>query len=233
MAKKIAKQELPKTEEGLDSVAVSVIEHASAPIQAEDPKWKDISPVLWTAFLDAHADWTPAYAACKVAHLPKDTEKKNLAEKALRKSLTDLLDRGFLLDPRTAEDAVAMGFELIDPTHTVPTEVTDTVDMDRITNGPIPGSHTHVINYRIDGSTHRAKAPYHMAVFQVYIKNADDPAPSLHNDQGWSKDYVNLTEPFEMVHKDEDANKIAYYRAHWEAHGGLKGKWAMASARIP
>jgi hypothetical protein len=52
-----------------------------------------------------------------------EAEAKNLAENALRTTLTDLLERGFLIAPRTSENAVAMGFHLIDDTRTVVTVV--------------------------------------------------------------------------------------------------------------
>jgi hypothetical protein len=59
------------------------------------------------------------------------------------------------------------------------TAVNDAADIDGISNGAIPGSHTHVISYRIEGRSNRAKAPYHLAVFQVYIRGTDDPEPIL------------------------------------------------------
>jgi hypothetical protein len=233
MAKKIAKYTLPKTEEALDTLANSVLTYVTPHIEGANADWTDIPAASWVAFKAAHAAWVPAYAACKGAHLPKDTEAKNLAEKALRAALTDLLDRGLLLPPRTSEDAVAMGFHLIDDTRTPITEVNDAVDIDRIVNGAIPGSHTHILHYHIEGSPHRAKAPYHLAVFQVYIRGAGDPEPILNSERGWSKDYISMTEPFEMRHEPGDVGKTAYYRAHWETSGGVKGPWAMASAEVP
>jgi hypothetical protein len=70
-------------------------------------------------------------------------------------------------------------------------------------------------------------------VFQVYIKGKDDPEPILNSERGWSKDYVSMTEPFEIRHEPDDIGKIAYYRAHWETTGGTKGPWSMASAEVP
>jgi hypothetical protein len=233
MAKKIAKYTLPKSEEALDTLANSVLTYATPHIEGAEADWADIPAASWTAFKEATAAWTPAYAACKGAHLPKDTEVKNLAKAALRTVLSDLLERGLLIDPRTSEDAVAMGFHLIDDTRTSVTTVNDAVDIDSIANGAIPGSHTHIVRYHIEGSPHRAKAPYHLAVFQVYIRGADDPEPILNSERGWSKDYISMTEPFEIRHKPGDMGKTAYYRAHWETAGGVKGPWSMASAEVP
>ena len=233
MAKKIARYTLPKPEEALDTLANSVLTYATPHIEGPNADWTDIPAASWTAFKEAHTAWGPAYAACKGAHLPKDTAAKNLAETALRGALSDLLERGLLLTPRTAEDVVAMGFELIDDTRTAVTVVHDTVDIDSVSNGPVPGSHTHILHYRIEGRAHRAKTPYHLAVFQVYIRGADDPEPVLNSERGWSKDYISMTEPFEIRHESGDVGKTAYYRALWETAGGVKGPWAMASAEIP
>jgi hypothetical protein len=233
MTQKIAKYTLPRSEEALDTLANGVFTYASPHIDGAEADWTDVPTASWTAFKAARAAWGPAYAACKGAHLPKETEAKNLAEAVLRAALTGLLDRGFLLDPRTAEDAVAMGFHLIDDTRTTLTVVSEAVDIDEITNGPIPGSHTHIIRYHIEGHPHRSKAPYHLAVFQVYIRGPADPEPILNSERGWSKDYVSMNEPFELRHEPGDVGKTAYYRAHWETDGGLKGPWAMSSAEVP
>jgi hypothetical protein len=233
MAKKIAKYELPKSEEALDTLANSVLTYATPHIEGANADWTDIPTASWTAFKAAHAAWVPAYAACKGAHLPRETEVKNLAEDALREALTDLLDRGLLLEPRTAADAVAMGFHLIDGTRTVVAVVNDAVDIDSITNGPITGSHTHILHYHIEGNPHRSKAPYHLAIFQVYIQGAGDPPPILNSERGWGKDYLSLNEPFELRHEPGDMGKIAYYRALWETEGGVKGPWSMTSAEVP
>jgi hypothetical protein len=195
--------------------------------------WTDVPAASWTAFKDAFVAWGPAYAACKSAHLPRDTAAKNLVEHPLRAALSDLLERGLLLAPRTAADMVAMGFHLIDDTRTTVTVVNDAVDIDEITNGVIPGSHTHVVRYRVEGRSSRAKAPYHLAVFQVYVRGADDPEPILNSERGWSKDYISMVEPFEIRHEPADVGKTAYYRAHWETSSGVKGPWAMSSAEVP
>ncbi|MDR1324584.1 MAG: hypothetical protein LBK00_00935 [Treponema sp.] len=233
MAKKIAKHTLPSTEEGLDSLANSMLTYVTPFIEGPNAAWTDIPITSWTVFKEAHAAWVPAYAACKGAHLPKDTEAKNLAKTGLRTAISDLLERGLLLAPRTSEDVVAMGFHLINNTHTTVATVNDAVDIDRIVNGTIPGSHTHTLYYHIEGKPRRAKAPYHLAVFQVYIRDASDPEPILNSERGWSKDYISMTEPFVMRHEPEDVGKTAYYRAHWETSGGVKGPWAMASAEVP
>jgi hypothetical protein len=233
MSKKIAKYKLPHKEEDLDTLANSVYTYCSPHITGAAPDWPDIPLTVWTAFRTALAAWTPAYEACKVPHLPGQTEAKNLARTALQDALTDLLDRGLLLPPRTAADAVSMGFPLIDDTPTSVEEIRDTVDIDSITNGIIPGSHLHVIHYHILGSAHRAKAPYQMAVFQVHYRNQGEDEPDLNAGHGWGRDHLSMNEPFELHHEPEHAGKTAYYRARWQTHAGLQGPWAMASALVP
>jgi hypothetical protein len=233
MAKKIAKYTLPRKEDALDTLANKILTYATPHIEGPGADWTDLPAMSWAAFKEAHAAWVPAYAVCKGAHLPKDTEAKNLAESTLRASISDLLERGLLIAPRTSEDVVAMGFRLINKNRTAVTVVNDAVDIDRIVNGAIPGSHTHIIHYHIEGKPHRSKAPYHTAVFQIYIKGADDPEPILNSERGWSKDYLSMAEPFEIRHEPVDVGKTAYYRASWEASGGIKGPWAMASAEVP
>jgi hypothetical protein len=233
MAKKIAKEELPHKEEALDTLAHSVLDYATPHIEGANADWTDIPTEKWTAFKEVVAAWTLAYATCKGAHIPHDTEVKNLAKAALCDALTDLIDHGLLVFPRTEADVVGMGFSLIDHSRTSVVVVNDAVDIDHISTGTIPGSHVHIVQYRIEGKKSRAKTPYHLAVFQVYLKGEGDAEPLLDNERGWSKDYVSMTEPFEMRHDPADRGKIAYYRAQWETTNGVKGPWSMSSAEVP
>ena len=157
MAKKIARHALPRSEAELDTLANSVLTYTTPHIEGQEADWTDIPAASWTAFKTAQAAWVTAYAACKGAHLPKDTAAKNMAGNVLRESLRGLLDRGLLLAPRTAEDAVAMGFRLLDDTRTTTTVVNDAVDIDSISNGPIPSSHIHIMRYHIEGHARRSK----------------------------------------------------------------------------
>jgi hypothetical protein len=67
------------------------------------------------------------------------------------------------------------------------------------------------------------------AVFQVCVRAKGEMPPLLTDNAGWSNDCVSMTEPFTYQHNAEDAGKIAYYRACWEANSGAKGKWTMTS----
>ena len=233
MLKKIAKYALPKREKDLDTLANSVYTYGSPHITGQDPDWTDIPIVSWTAFVAALNGWGQAYAACKIPHLPSETAAKNQAEAQLRSSLMELLYRGLLLPPRTAEDVVAMGFHLVDYSHRSAGKVTDTVDIESIANGTIPGTHTHIIRYRIQGRARRAKAPYKMAVFQIAVRGSSESAPDLNTDEDWGRDHNNVNEPFTIHHGPEHTGKTAYYRACWQASAGPRGPWAMSSAPIP
>jgi hypothetical protein len=250
--KRITGYKFPDSEEDLDTLANSVltyakphIEGASAPstgsgtgggsvaepVEAVEP-WPDISASSWTAFKAAYAAWGPAYAACKGAHPRRDTEAKNKALVALRFTLAGLLERGLLLEPRTAKDAAAMGCHLLDATATVLGVMIDVLIIDSLTNDPIPGSHTHIIRYHIKQNTHSTRVIYYQAVFQVYLQGAGDPPPVLNSERGWSKGYVSLNAPFELRHEPGDVGKTAHYRVRWVTEGGVKGPWSMASAKV-
>jgi hypothetical protein len=233
MAKKIAKYEIPRKDESLDRLSSKMLAHGSLNIDGPDPMWTDIPAILWGKFKAAQEKWAMAYAKCKGEHLPSDTAAKNTAKAELLVTLENLIAHGFLLPPRTAADIVALGFSLIDDSNTPTTEINDTVDIDEITNGPTPGTHVHVVKYRIAGSPSRAKEPYQMAVFRVCVRDKALPPPSVDGDEGWGNDITSMKSPLKRRYDDADDGKIAYYRAHWEAKGGLKGNWAMASAMIP
>jgi hypothetical protein len=238
MSKKIAKYQLPHGDADLDELIDRLFFYAGPRIEGDSaagtpPVWTDIPVSYWLGFKTARLEWKPAYEACKSPHLPPATERKKLKRKALCDAIDDLIGHGLLVEPRTAEDVVAMGFKLIDDNATHPTEITDTVEFDSIVNDIIPGSHTQIVNYRIFGRATKAKTPYHAAVFQVCIRGPDEPAPDLNNDADWGKDILNMNSPLRVQHKRADSGKIAYYRGQWEAEGGLKGPWAMDSAEIP
>jgi hypothetical protein len=72
-----------------------------------------------------------------------------------------------------------------------------------------------------------------MGVFQICIRKPGEPEPSISDESVWSKDIICLSSPLKIQHKDTDAGKDCYYRAHWEALDGKKGKWSMIRAMIP
>jgi hypothetical protein len=232
MSEKIVKRTLPKTEAALNMRAKSVHDYAEPRVEGVGAIWTDIPLPTWMSFKTAFAIWTLIYEKCQKPHLPGDTEAKHSAETELRRTFTELMDRGLLLAPRTSEDLVSMGFEFVDDTRTVITEVTDTVNFGNILNGPVAGSHVHIVPYNITGKKSRAKAPYHLAVFQMYIQGPDDPPPILEEDKWWGKDILSKNEPFEHHHKAEDVGKIAHYRARWETANTVVGPWTMTNAQV-
>jgi hypothetical protein len=232
MSEKIAKYRLPNKEEDLDILADNVFTYAEPRIARGDVGWTDIPAAAWAAFKVALAVWKPIYAVCKKPHLPTDTKAKNKAETALRKALSELLRRGFLLDPRTTVDAVSMGFRLLAGSRSVMKVVIDLVEIDSITNSPATDSHIHIMRFCVKGRRNRAKAPYRRAVFQAYIQGPGDPPPFINGVTGWGKEYGCQKEPFVMQHDASDAGTMAYYRACWETTSGVRGPWTMRSARV-
>ena len=177
--------------------------------------------------------WTPAYEACKAPHLPSQTAAKNQAKADLADALRELIYRGLLLPPRTTADILAMGFHLADLIHTPIEKIEDLVDIDTITTGIVPGTHVHIVHYHIHGSPTRAKDPYQLAVFQVYLRGPNDPEPVLESEDPWGPDHTNMNEPFEVHYGPEHTGWTAYYRARWQAYNSVRGNWTMSNALIP
>ena len=233
MSKKIVKYEVPTNEEELDAMANRIYTYGGPHITGPDADWTDIPLPTWTAFRSALMAWSPAYAACKVPHLPGHTAPKNLAKGNLRSAIDDLIMRGLCEPPRTLEDLLNMGFHERDSTRTPVEKIDDFVDIDTILNGVIPGTHDHTVHYRILGHPTRAKAPYQMAIFQVYVRGPADPEPVLKSEEPWGPDQTCMNEPFEVSYEPQDMGKTAYYRARWQVIGGVRGGWSMATAIIP
>jgi hypothetical protein len=226
MAKKIARYRLPDGAAALDSLATSVLKYAMVPIEMGKPHWADVPAASWTAFQDAYTAWTPAYAACKVAHLPKDTEAKNLAETALRDALSDLLDRGFLLPPRTAEDVVAMGFALRDTTHTahpVPSLKPETL-------AEPTGKEKHTVTAIHPVEKTKKKPPLVKGVaFASRIRTAGEPPATT--DTMPSVFQTGTSRAFQW--NEADHGKVADYATAYENDSGDRGPWSdVVSALI-
>jgi hypothetical protein len=235
MAKRIGKRTLPQKEEELDTLTNNIVTYATPHIEGiggNNPDWPDIQLPHWMAFKSAREDWVIAYAACKVPHLPVTTQAKNSAKEVLCDTLNELLDHGLLSSPRVAKDIVGMGFSLIDNIPTDTKVVYDTVDFGSIISNTVLGSHQHIVPYHIAGSANRSKAPYNRAVFQVCIRDRNEPPPLVTEDDGWSGGYDSMREPFAYQHSAADAGKLAYYRACWVARNSVRGKWAMTSGEI-
>ncbi|MDR3324576.1 MAG: hypothetical protein LBS82_01120 [Spirochaetaceae bacterium] len=177
-------------------------------------------------FLDARAEYQAEKT--KSRQLAKD-RKKAAVKAAMRKFANSSVRFNDKMQP---EDKLELGIGPHDETDTEQGEVGNAVDM-TITNDPLANSHRHILHYRKLGSKSKAKAPWHMAVFQTYIQGPGDPDPDIRNEAMWSKDIINMTTPLKHQHNPADAGKMAWYRAHWEANGGKKGDWSMACATIP
>jgi hypothetical protein len=234
MAKKLAKYEIPKSDKAVDRLAKSVLAYAGPRIEGINggtPQWPDIPIASWMTFKSTQEVWVVAYAACDVPHLPSVTEAKNLAKAELRLALSDLLERGLLVYPRTTDDVLAMGFSLVDDTPTSVTMVTDAVDM-TISNDPLPDSYRQIIHYKILGAASRSKEPYLLAVFQIYIQGPGDPPPRIDDDSVWSNDIINMKSPYTHQHLSTDVGKTCWFRARWQAKGGKRGPWTMRRAGI-
>ena len=215
MINKFAKTGLPKTEAALDTLANSILAYAAPHIEGSGgtaSDWTDIPATSWGAFKAALVKWTPLYAKCKAAHLPQDTEEKNLAKDTLRAALQDLIVRGLLASPRTPVDAVAMGFELLDTARSPRPTPTDHVAFEFAID---PESHTVRISYRREGSKGYGKGTYHGVEVRFWVRPLDAAAPETADADGWRSE-VDTATPWAHTFAASEIGQRLYVAMRWE-----------------
>jgi hypothetical protein len=140
--------------------------------------------------------------------------------------------RYFTKPPLKEADFASLGFKVQGTTRTSGGEILDTVEMSFL-NDPRPDTHTQYAHYKKLGFLSKSKAPYHKAVFQIYIQGPGDPPPRMDDDSFWSRDITCMASPLVSTFKSTDAGKICWYRARWESFDDKQGRWTMAWAMIP
>jgi hypothetical protein len=193
-----------------------------------------------TAANGGTAEWPhiPAAEIEKLTELFDDFHRKHMvckgdptsADRLARKEAADRLEefmRYFIkrylnFDPVTDVDREKMHLHLRDTKPTPQGPVSDGVEV-TITNDPLADSHRHILHYKREGASNKAKAPWHLVVFQTHIQEPDTPDPMIDGERFWSKDFINLDSPYTHQHLSTDAGKTCWYRAHWEASNGAKG----------
>jgi hypothetical protein len=190
-----------------------------------------------TALCALMAGFIEGFSKARHAYLIDKTKEKRIEKDAKKKMLTKAMQefantsiRWNNLMPES--EKVAMGIHPRGTTHTPQGDVTDVVAM-TIINDSVLESHRHIISYKKLGSASKAKAPWHMAIFQIYIQGPGDPVPVIDDEDTWSNDVINMATPFIHKHRSTDVGKIAWYRACWVARGGKKGDWTTGRAMIP
>ncbi|MDR1325867.1 MAG: hypothetical protein LBK00_07525 [Treponema sp.] len=225
MTNKFAKTGLPGTEEALDTLANSVLTYATPRIEGGGGTagdWTDIPAASWGAFKTALAEWTPLYAKCKAAHLPQDTELKNTAKDKLRAAVGDLIAHGLLANPRTAADALAMGFELLDHAHSPKPTPTDHVEFEFALD---PESHTVRIAYHIEGRKGSGKGSYHGVEVRFWVRPLDAAAPETAADDGWRSE-VDTATPWARTFAASEIGQRLYVAMRWENQSSGKDQAA-------
>ncbi|MDR1220239.1 MAG: hypothetical protein LBK73_11625 [Treponema sp.] len=237
MTNKFAKTGLPKVEEALDTLVNSVVTYAAPHIEGSGGTpgdWTDIPAASWSAFKAARAEWTPLYAKCKTAHLPQDTELKNAAKDKLIAALQDLIARGLLANPRTPADAVGMGFELLDHSHSPRPTPTDHVEFEFALD---PESHTVRIAYHIEGRKGHGKGSYHGVEVRIWVRPLDAPAPETAETEGWRSE-VDTATPWSHTFTAAEIGQRLYVAMRWENQSSGKdqasgkGPWSAISSVI-
>ena len=225
MISKFAKTGLPKREEALDTLVNSVLSYAGPHIEGSGGTagdWNDIPAALWGVFKTALAEWTPLYAKCKAAHLPQDTELKNTAKNNLCAALRDLIAHGLLANPRTPADALAMGFELLDHTHSPRPTPTDHVEFEFALD---PESHTARVAYHIAGRKGYGKGTYHGVEVRFWVRPLDAPAPETADAEGWRSE-VDTATPWARTFAASEIGQRLYVAMRWENQSSGKDQAA-------
>jgi hypothetical protein len=174
-----------------------------------------------------------ALAEYKIDMTPEKRLNRDEKRAALREGMQDFAATSVRRNKRMpGADKLFMGIGPEDKTDTPQGAVSDAIDM-TITNNPVADSHAHIIHYKKLGAANRAKAPWHLAVFQIVIQGPGEGDPAIDDDAVWSKDIINLSSPYYHQHNSADVGKTCWYRARWEADGGKQGLWAMSRAMIP
>jgi hypothetical protein len=192
--------------------------------------WKAAECAAVVLKIGTYLEKRAAYLAdkSKARRLDKNAAMEVL-KAAMRKFANDAIRFNDLM---TVAQKFLMGVGPHDEVDTPQGAVADAVEM-TVVNDPVPDSHTQIIHYKKMGFKSRAKAPWHMGVFQICIRNPGEPAPDIDDESVWSKDIICLSSPFVYKHRAVDVGKDCYYRAHWEAEDGKKGGWTMVRAMIP
>jgi hypothetical protein len=178
-------------------------------------------------------DFDDALAEYKLDKTPEKRLDKDEKREVLTTGMQDFAATSVRRNKKmSGADKLFMGIGPEDKTDTPQGTVSDAVDM-TITNDPVADSSKHIIHYKKLGAANKAKDPWHLAIFQIYIQGPGESAPAIDDDAVWSKDFINMSSPFLCEHRSADAGKICWYRVRWEATNGKKGPWAMARAMIP
>jgi hypothetical protein len=156
-------------------------------------------------------------------------EAKEIAKTAMRLFAGDRIRK----NPRmSVVQKLEMGVGPRDETKTSGGKVKDTLDMS-FRNDPHANTHIQYTDYKKHDADNKSKDPYQLAVFQIYIQGPGDPPPRVDSDEFWSRDIINLSSPLKIIFKGDDAGKMCWYRARWQARNAKQGDWSMASALIP
>jgi hypothetical protein len=226
MSKKIAKEKLPDSDEGLDARAHAVDDYAAPHVEGvggASGDWPDVSMARWQNFKAALANWDVAYAASKKPHLPGVTKDKNAAGKALREALKDLFEHGFLLDPRTEGDVVNMGFELVDSNPTsVP--IPDTVGV--ILQLILMAGHAIRIHFKDELSPKSEAIPAGMGGLLLFYAWGDAAITDL---SLLSERVLMTRSPFVLALPPEAEGKVLSLAVRWQNKKGNLGRWSRIS----
>jgi hypothetical protein len=118
----------------------------------------------------------------------------------------------------------ALGLKVRENKHTPKPDPTDHVSIDLRIDGI---SHIVSAHYRITGSTHRSKRPYHGVEARIWVLAPDAPPPTTADFPGWQSE-ISTASPWSRTFKAQDLGKRLYIAMRWvnESVGndGKRGK---------
>jgi hypothetical protein len=225
----------PTTFDGVDDFVGNIVTYVTEKVTAASggtAEWTHIPAEETQTLTELYDDFHSKHVVCKGDPTSADRLARKEAADTLEKFTRYFVKRYLSFDPVTNVDREKMHLPLLNQKSTPQGTVNEAVEI-TITNDPMADSHRHILHYKREGASNKAKAPWHLAVFQIYIQGPDDPAPMIDSERFWSKDFINMDSPYTHQHVSTDVGKICWYRAHWEASSSAKGPLSMARAQIP
>jgi hypothetical protein len=231
----MAKDIYPTTVDGVDDFVGNIVTYVTEKVTAASggtAEWTHIPAAETQTLTELYDDYHRKHMVCKGDPTSSDRLARKEAGDKLEKFTRYYIKRYLSFPPVTDVDREKMHLHLLNTKPTPQGPVNEGVEI-TITNDPMADSHRHILYYKREGASNKAKAPWHLAVFQIYIQGPDDPAPMIDSERFWSKDFINMDSPYTHQHTTPDVGKTCWYRAHWEATNGAKGPLSMARAQIP
>jgi hypothetical protein len=190
------------------------------------PQWSHIPDDARAALNDEYAAWHRAYVPTIGPHTPVDTEAKNDAKKAVKKSIRGFVNRYLRFPPVTDEDRTAMRIPNHDA-HPSPVPVPEDVPETEV-QMPLP----RVLRFRFRrANMKRWGKPKDVHGMELVWLISDTPPREV---EELVHSAFATRSPLELTFKESDRGKRLYFAVRWETGTVKKGKFSeIFSVFIP